>query len=71
VKHVDLIGTCVIALVASYLVGFQHGSDQAQLALDRAVRVVEVPVANPHDSVCSQMLEAAWSIENVTPPASD
>ncbi len=70
-KHVELIGTCVIALVAGYLVGFQHGSDQAQLALDRAIEVIKVPVADPHASVCSQMLEAAWSIEDVAPPASE
>lgn len=56
---------------AGYLVGFQHGSDRAQLALDRAVEVVEVHVPDPHASVCTQMLEAAWSIEDVTPPASE
>ena len=63
-----VIGMC---LGAGYLVGFQHGSDRAQLALDRAVEVVEVPVADPHASVCSAMLEAAWSIEDVVPPASE
>lgn len=70
-ETVELIGTCAIALVVGYLVGFQHGSDQAQMAIDRAVQVLEVPVADPYASVCSQMLEAAWSIEDVVPPASE
>lgn len=61
----------VIALVAGYLVGFQHGSDRTQLALDRSVERVEVVRDNPYGQVCSQMLEAAWSIEDVTPPASE
>jgi hypothetical protein len=60
-----------MSLVVGYLVGFQHGSDRAQLALDRAVQLIEVPVASPHASVCTQMLEAAWSIEDVAPPPSE
>jgi len=66
-----LLSSFVTMAGLGYLVGFQHGSDQAQLALDRAIEVIKVPVADPHASVCSQMLEAAWSIEDVAPPASE
>lgn len=66
----QIFGTCLFLAVAGYLVGHQHGSDQADLALKRASDQVAVPVASPHASVCSTMLEAAWSIEDVPPEPS-
>ena len=61
----------LIMAAAGYLVGHQHGSDRDELAVKRAAAPVAVPVASPHASVCSTMLEAAWSIEDVAPPASE
>ncbi len=61
------IGLLVMGMIG-YAVGYQHGGDRAR-AEDPGIAVeVPVPVASPHATVCAQMLEAAWSIEDVTPP---
>lgn len=60
----------LISLACGYLVGFQHRSDRDELAVKRDVAPVLVPVASPHASTCSAMLEAAWAIEDVPPKPS-
>lgn len=54
-----------------YTTGLQHGSDQAELAAARALTTIEVPVAYPLADTCSIMLEAAWAVEESTPPPSE
>lgn len=62
----------LIMAAMGYLTGYQHGSDRSDLELKRAAAPVLVPVASPHASTCSAMLEAAWAIEDVVPvPASE
>ncbi len=58
----------LFAVGLGYAIGFQHGSDKATLTAKRAnTQVVVVP--SPYGDVCDEMLEAAWSIQQVAPPA--
>lgn len=69
--NIALVVCYLILAFGAYMVGHQHGSDQADLALDRAVKVIERPVAYPFAETCSQMLEAAWSVEDLPPVPSE
>lgn len=61
-------GICLIG--AGYWVGWAHGYNSAEYDAKPLEPAICVPVASPHASVCAAMLEAAWSIEDVTPPIS-
>ena len=55
----------VLALGAGYLVGFTHGGERAQFEARPEQVVSYAPW--PYAAVCSDMLEAAWSVEDVVP----
>lgn len=53
--------------VVAYMTGFQDGHGRAEYERRPIERVVTEPY--PFAAVCGDMLEAAWSIEDVIPPA--
>jgi len=56
--------SAVLASALCYSVGFQHGTDKAEFAIqDPIVRFEPYPFAEE----CSIMLEAAWSIKDKAP----
>ncbi|WP_333817751.1 hypothetical protein [Tabrizicola sp.] len=60
------LGGMLAALIAGYTVGWQHGHDKASLAVRAATQVVVEPY--PFANVCSEMLEAAWSVQPAPSP---
>ena len=60
----------IVLTICGYLLGWQQGHDRA-VAGGAKPRPLPAPIVvdYPFTEVCSTMLEAAWSIETVTPAA--
>ena len=56
----------VFAAATGYYVGWGHGKDRGTFDSSPVERVVYRD--SPYDSVCADMLEAAWSVEDLKPP---